>query len=652
MKNRKIESAEAHFRELEKRAYSALQRYANVHRGAGHFSRVTTALFEYARNIVLEYLGVISNEYNVVFGTKWGLEAVKRHCRGNNSAPQVFSNDLGLPLGVGALALKKKDIHGGAPFPRGGGVVRLVSRNCVIWEDAPARCEAGTPNIFGVITLAVALKMIMINGDVTIFRHKTTAKTVECLLHEDEFQRDSGSSLLSKLLNTRVGNELPVPTSKGWVSHTYLDNASTTPTFEVVWDVVRTTLRQPDRIERDIVEEVKGISACFFNAPGSQYDILFTQNTTEGINIVAEYLSKSIEKDRNRHQVVLSTLLEHSSNDLPWRYIPGLKVLRMPVDSNGFLDLIRLEEILQEYNHRRAHGRKRITLVAMSGCSNVLGSINDIERVSDIAHRCNSGILVDAAQLAAHYTIDMRETNIDYLVFSGHKMYAPFGSGGLIVRRGLLDIEGPFLDEIRASGNQNVAGIAALGKALELLGRISMDVVADAEEVLIKRAMKGLRCIPDTRVFGAPETSDITSKRGPVLAFSMKNIHHNLVVKLLAEREGIAVRNGCLCAHLFVKQLMRMSVAQRLLSNVFTLIFPKITREFLPGILRASFGIVNTEEDVDHFIHALHTLAAESVPVINRIFSRFYYGTPSLPKTAEESEIEKYIRSVMESVYS
>ena len=131
----------------------------------------------------------------------------------------------------------------------------------------------------------------------------------------------------------------------------------------------------------------------------------------------------------------------------------------------------------------------------------------------------------------------------------------------------------------------------------------------------------------------------------------MKNIHHNLAAKILAEREGIAVRNGCLCAHLFVKQLMRMSVAQRLWSNVSMLILPKFTMEFLPGILRASFGIVNTEDEVDHFIHALDTLAAESIPFINRIFSRFYYGTPSLIKTAEESEIEEYIGSFVESVY-
>jgi selenocysteine lyase/cysteine desulfurase len=653
MKNRKIEPIDSTFQELEKRVYSALQRYANVHRGAGHFSKVTTALFEHARNIVLEYFGVNSKEFTVVFGSKWGLDAIKRGFGNASASAQVFSNDLGLPLGVGALALKNKDIRKGIPFPRGGGVVRLVSRNYILWEDVPALCEAGTPNIFGVITLAVALKMIMINGDATIFQHETPAKTVENILHDDEFRGDSGSSLLSRLLNTRIGKYLSVPTSRGWVSHTYFDNASTTPTFAAIWDVARTILRQTDRIGNNIVKEVKGICARFFNAPGDQYKIFFTQNTTEGINIVAEYLSRSIAKQRNIQHVVLTTFLEHNSNDLPWRYIPGLSILRMNVDSAGFLNLIDLEKVLHEYNHRRSHGRKRITLVAMSGCSNICGSINDIERISDITHRYNSRILIDAAQLAAHHPVDVQKANIDYLVFSGHKMYAPFGSGGLIVRKESFEIEGSFLDEIAASGKENVVGIGALGKAMELFGRIGMDVIADAESRLIKQAFRGFRSIPGLQVFSdADITSDNSLKMGPAIAFSMRNAHHNFVAKMLAEREGIAVRNGCLCAHLFVKQLMRMNMAQRFLSNVSMRMFPKITREYLPGILRASFGIINTEEEVDHFIHALESIATESMPAINKFFSRFYYGTPSLPKTAEESEIEDYIRSTVERVYS
>jgi hypothetical protein len=131
----------------------------------------------------------------------------------------------------------------------------------------------------------------------------------------------------------------------------------------------------------------------------------------------------------------------------------------------------------------------------------------------------------------------------------------------------------------------------------------------------------------------------------------MRETHHNLVTKLLAEKGGITVRNGCLCAHLLVKHLMKMSMAQRLLSNLSMIMFPETTKKFLPGILRMSFGIGNTCEDVDRVSEMLSAIAGQRQPLINRIFSRMNYGSPVLPVTAEEKRIDAYVLDVVERVY-
>ncbi|MFZ2420017.1 MAG: aminotransferase class V-fold PLP-dependent enzyme, partial [Anaerolineae bacterium] len=136
--------------------------------------------------------------------------------------------------------------------------------------------------------------------------------------------------------------------------------------------------------------------------------------------------------------VVVNTILEHNSNELPWRRLPGVALIRFPADDEGFLDLNALEALLRAYNQEGRHGRKRIRLVAVSGASNVLGVFNDLAEISRIVHRYGARLLVDAAQLIAHRKVEMAACGIDYLAFSAHKAYAPFGTGALVVRKGLL----------------------------------------------------------------------------------------------------------------------------------------------------------------------------------------------------------------------
>jgi selenocysteine lyase/cysteine desulfurase len=237
-----------------------------------------------------------------------------------------------------------------------------------------------------------------------------------------------------------------------------------------VWDIVRHTWRQPGQVQQAVIQEVRSICAGFLGAPLNAYDLIFTSNTTEAINLVAGSLS--CESEEGIESVLLNTLLEHSSNDLPWRNIPGFSLVRLSVDNEGFVDMDELDRILCTYNQKGQYSNKRIKLVAVSGASNVLGSFNDLAAISRITHQYGARLLVDAAQLVAHRRVDMDSWGIDYLAFSAHKVYAPFGCGVLLAKKGLLNFNSAEMEVIRSSGEENAGGIAALGKALVLLQRM------------------------------------------------------------------------------------------------------------------------------------------------------------------------------------
>jgi selenocysteine lyase/cysteine desulfurase len=327
-------------------------------------------------------------------------------------------------------------------------------------------------------------------------------------------------------------------------------------------------------------------------------------------------------------------------------------VLRLPVDDKGFIHLRQLEKTLSANNQEGRYGNRRIHLVAVSGCSNVVGTMNDLGNISALVHRYGALLLVDAAQLAAHRRIAMQEAGIDILVCSGHKMYAPFGAGLLIARKGLLKLPADEMSDILESGWENVAGIAALGKAMDLLSQIGVDTIQRRERELTRRAIQGLRCIPGVQIYGVSDVdSESFADRGPVLAFRLKNVHHNLTAKMLAEIGGIGVRSGCFCAHLFVKQLMGISPLRSFGSNIAMLLIPSHIKEALPGIVRASFSFLNSEEEIDHFLRTLRRIAATPMPLLNRLFARSFNGTPRLPVTAEQLRTEELIDTMEMEVY-
>ncbi|UCF99632.1 MAG: aminotransferase class V-fold PLP-dependent enzyme [Spirochaetaceae bacterium] len=638
--------------ELENKIYLALQRYANVHRGAGQHAQISTRLYDKAREVVLDYLGLEGREYCAIFGTRRMLSRLNRSILSTESVYRVFSNDLGLPLGIGALAFRKSSLPVGVPDQRGGGTVNLVSRNHVIWKNAPERFEAGTPNIIGVVILAAALQLIRRYGDIDVFRQKDAPSSARSILYTGETDGETGLELLEKLRLSAIGRGSAVPTSAGFLPFVNFDSAASTPTFLSVWNTVRRTLRQPQVPLQEISIEVENLCAEFFQAPLDEYEVLFISNSTEGINIVAESLRHSGDtKNRNRTTVLISEM-EHNSNELSWRYAPGISLLRLPVDHEGFICLRKLEETLSAYNREGRFGGRRIRLVAVSGCSNVVGAMNDLEKISVVVHRYGASLLIDAAQLAAHRRIDMQEAGIDILVCSGHKMYAPFGAGLLIVRKGLLNISAGELNSLRSTGLENAVGIAALGKAMDLLSRVGIETIRAREKELTRRAIEGLHGIPSVQIYGVSDIlSDRFESRGPVLAFRLKNVHHNLAAKMLAEIGGIGVRSGCFCAHLFVKQLMGISSLQSFGSNVTMLLSPHRIEQALPGIVRASFSFLNTEDEIDHFLRILGQIAAAPMPFLNRLFARSYYGTPRLPVTVEQQRIEEMIAKVETEIY-
>jgi selenocysteine lyase/cysteine desulfurase len=289
--------------------------------------------------------------------------------------------------------------------------------------------------------------------------------------------------------------------------------------------------------------------------------------------------------------------------------VPNFSLIRLKVDAEGFVDLNELDRVLNAYNQKNQYGKKRIKLMAVSGASNVIGAFNNLEEISRIVHRYGVRLLVDAAQMVAHRKVEIERFGIDYLAFSGHKVYAPFGSGVLVAKKGLLHFSPADMELIQTSGEENAGGIAALGKALVLLQRIGLDLIREEEQALTKRALLGLAQIDGLRLFGIKDPdSPRFAQKGGVIAFALKGIMANSVAKELADRGGIGIRYGCHCAHLLVKHLLNvpplLEQFQRLIASLFHGIV-------FPGLARVSLGIENSEEDIDALIKVVGEIARQ-----------------------------------------
>jgi selenocysteine lyase/cysteine desulfurase len=353
--------------------------------------------------------------------------------------------------------------------------------------------------------------------------------------------------------------------------------------------------------------------ARFVGADLDDQVVLFTKNTTEGINMLARRLP--VRKD----DIILTTLMEHHSNELPWRRVA--RVVHVGLNDDGTISRDDFLAKLKEYG-------SKIKLVAITGASNVSGHINDLDFFASETHRVGARILVDGAQLVPHRQVDMKphdENNrIDYLVFSAHKMYAPFGVGVLVGDRdwfeegdpltvggGMVDIvtlEEAYwtqLPEKEEAGTPDIVGVVALGKAIRLFEQIGWEAVITHESALTSYVLKEFKEIPGVVVYGDTDPSRAPERLG-VISFNIEPLPHALTAAVLSYEGGIGVRAGCFCAHTYVKSLLGLSDEE---ARQYELEILNRDRSHLPGAVRASFGLYNTMAEAESLVTMVRRIA-------------------------------------------
>jgi selenocysteine lyase/cysteine desulfurase len=427
-----------------------------------------------------------------------------------------------------------------------------------------------------------------------------------------------------------IGLDQTVPLLNGtYTTYINFDNAASTPALRKVLDSVNQFMGWYSSVHRgsgfksqlatEVYEEARRIVAEFVGANSRQHVVIFGKNTTEALNKLAYRFP--LEKD----DVVLVSMLEHHSNDLPWR--AQAKVVRIGIDESG-----RLDE--EDFDRKLAQHAGRVKLVAVTGAANVTGYLPDIYRLARKAHAAGAQILVDAAQLAPHRPVNMGDlhdpAHLDYVTISAHKMYAPFGTGALIGRRdtfeqgepeyrggGTIMVVGtdevywaaaPDRDE---AGSPNVVGAVALAAAIKALGEIGMGQIARHEAELTEYTLQQMAKITGIKLYGTGSYYNPEERVG-VIPFNLAGKSDALVATILSAEWGIGVRNGCFCAHPYVLKLLNYSEEEA--AQVRRAVVEGKGAE-KPGMVRISFGMYNTFEEVNVLIEAL-----------NRIASNNYYG--------------------------
>lgn len=361
----------------------------------------------------------------------------------------------------------------------------------------------------------------------------------------------------------------------------------------------------------------------FVNADPETYTAFFVgSGTTAGINRVA----RTLREKRPERDTVVTSIMEHHSNDLPHRksfpnivHVPA----EMAKTSIGRVNITRLKEALEE------HG-ERVNYVAITGVSNVTGIVNPVHEIAELAHKYGALLMVDAAAMAAHKPIimtghDNPAHNIDVVVFSGHKIYAPGSPGVVVTRKDLFaDIEpqevgGGMVEDVylnrytmmdqfparEEAGTPNICGAIGLAASLYCLNKVGMDKIADEEFATISHALKKLSEIDNLIIYG--ETDATACERAGALSFNVRDIEHGLVAAILNDYFNIAVRNECFCAHPYVREMITEVLSQ----EEDELDDEELERlaDLHRGMVRASFGIYSTREDADALAKAVEEIA-------------------------------------------
>jgi len=423
------------------------------------------------------------------------------------------------------------------------------------------------------------------------------------------------------LRNRILGVNRQVPLLDGrLVPYVNLDHGASTPPLVDVMEALDRFLPYyasvhrgtgfKSRLSTVAYDQAHEIIARFVGANPETNVVIFGKNTTEAINKL------SYRFPIGPNQVVLTTMMEHHSNDLPWR--EQAQAVHVAVTPDGRLDEDDFDRKLVEY-------AGRVALVAVTGASNVTGFLNPIYRLARKAHAAGAKILVDTAQLAPHRRVDMRADDdpehLDFVTLSGHKMYAPFGTGALVGPKdiflqsppeyrggGTIDIV--TVDEIHwaglpdreEAGSPNVVGAVAMAAAAQMLMDVGMETIAAHEAHLTAYALEQLAAVPGVRVYGISDPARAGEKVG-VIPFNLEGVSHFLLAAILGYEGGIGVRSGCFCAHPYVVHLLHLSENEAASWRDNMLAGDKSN---MPGMVRMSFGCYNNTADVDRLIEMLH----------------------------------------------
>ncbi len=375
----------------------------------------------------------------------------------------------------------------------------------------------------------------------------------------------------------------------------FLDNASTSQKPQQVIDSIKNYYEEhnanPHRSIYKLCEEATEIyekahedTSKFINA-SSKEEIIFVRNTNEAINLVM--YSWALNNLKSGDEILLS-VMEHHANIVPWQYLQkfGIKLKFISLNGNGTLDSDNLEKQLT----------KNVKLVSLTHCSNVLGTINNVKKISELTHDNGSLFFVDGAQSVPHMPVDVKEIGCDFLAFSGHKMLAPMNIGVLYGKKELLEKMEPFMrgsDMIKEvklteatwndlpwkfeAGTPNVEGAVGLSAAIDYLRKIGMKEIQTHEEKLTKYVLNKLASTDGITIYG-PQNG---IERGGIVSFNLNGVHSHDVAQILDDF-GIAIRSGHHCCMPLMRYLEIQSAA------------------------RASFYLYTTKEEIDALANSLH----------------------------------------------